>query len=134
MLTLVTIINIINNAILARKSKIVIFKFNEFSLNILKVLQRINVIESFIINSTFTTCKIYLYTNNIFFSKIICITKPNKFIYYSNKDLLKLRSIDLFNDYILSIENSKNQAIVTIDEAIRLNKGGLLLLKIIKNV
>lgn len=134
MLTLVTIINVINNAILAKKSKVVIFKFNNFSLNVLKILQELNVIESFILNSTFTNCKIYLYTNNKFFNKIICITKPSKFIYYSKNDLIRLRSLDLFNDYILSIDNYKNKAIVTIDEAIRLNKGGLLLLKIIKNV
>lgn len=134
MLTLVSIINIINNAILARKSKVIIFKFNNFSLNVLKVLQELNVIESFIIDSSFTSCKIYLYTTNFFFNKIICITKPSKFIYYSKNDLIKLRSLDLFNDYILSIDNYKNKAIVTIDEAIRLNKGGLLLLKIIRNV
>ena len=134
MLTLVSIINIINNAILGRKSKVIIFKFNNFSLNVLKVLQELNVIESFIIDSSFTTCKIYLYTTNFFFNKIICITKPSKFIYYSKNDLIKLRSLDLFNDYILSIDNYKNKAIVTIDEAIRLNKGGLLLLKIIRNV
>ena len=67
MLTLVSIINIINNAILARKSKVIIFKFNNFSLNVLKVLQELNVIESFIIESSFTSCKIYLYTTNFFF-------------------------------------------------------------------
>ena len=40
--------------------------------------------------------------------------------------------MDMFNDYILSIDHNKT-AIVTIDDAIRLNKGGLLLLKVIKN-
>ena len=38
-----------------------------------------------------------------------------------------------FNDYILSI-NDKTINIVTIDDAIRLHKGGLLLLKIFRTL
>ena len=81
-------------------------------------------------------CLIYQFilalTDVNYFTKIICITKPSKYIYYSKNDLIKLRSMDMFNDYILSIDHNKT-AIVTIDDAIRLNKGGLLLLKVIKN-
>ena len=132
MLTLIYIINSINNAIMHKKSKVIIKRFNNLSLNVLKILQNLNVIESFIINNSFTECKIYLYTYINYFTKIICITKPSKYIYYSKNDLIKLRSMDMFNDYILSIDHNKT-AIVTIDDAIRLNKGGLLLLKVIKN-
>lgn len=132
MLTLIYIINSINNAIMHKKSKVIIKRFNNLSLNVLKILQNLNVIESFIINNSFTECKIYLYTYVNYFTKIICITKPSKYIYYSKNDLIKLRSMDMFNDYILSIDYNKT-AIVTIDDAIRLNKGGLLLLKVIKN-
>ncbi len=132
MLTLIYIINSINNAIMHKKSKVIIKRFNNLSLNVLKILQNLNVIESFIINNSFTECKIYLYTYVNYFTKIICITKPSKYIYYSKNDLIKLRSMDMFNDYILSIDHNKT-AIVTIDDAIRLNKGGLLLLKVIKN-
>ena len=132
MLTLIYIINSINNAIMHKKSKVIIKRFNNLSLNVLKILQNLNVIESFLINNSFTECKIYLYTYVNYFTKIICITKPSKYIYYSKNDLIKLRSMDMFNDYILSIDHNKT-AIVTIDDAIRLNKGGLLLLKVIKN-
>lgn len=132
MLTLIYIINSINNAIMHKKSKVIIKRFNNLGLNVLKILQNLNVIESFIINNSFTECKIYLYTYVNYFTKIICITKPSKYIYYSKNDLIKLRSMDMFNDYILSIDHNKT-AIVTIDDAIRLNKGGLLLLKVIKN-
>ena len=132
MLTLIYIINSINNAIMHKKSKVIIKRFNNLSLNVLKILQNLNVIESFIINNSFTECKIYLYTYVNYFTKIICITKPSKYIYYSKNDLIKLRSMDMFNDYILSIDHNKT-AIVTIDDAIRLNKGVLLLLKVIKN-
>ena len=45
-------------------------------------------------------------------------------------DLQKLRSIDLYNDYILSV-NDTNQTIINIDEAIRRHIGGLILLKIL---
>lgn len=132
MLTLIYIINAINNAIMHKKSKVIVKRFNNLSLNVLKILQNLNIIESFIINNSFTECKIYLYTYVNYFTKIICITKPSKYIYYSKNDLIKLRSMDMFNDYILSIDHNKT-AIVTIDDAIRLNKGGLLLLKVIKN-
>lgn len=132
MLTLIYIINSINNAIIHKKSKVIVKRFNNLSLNVLKILQNLNIIESFIINNSFTECKIYLYTYVNYFTKIICITKPSKYIYYSKNDLIKLRSMDMFNDYILSIDHNKT-AIVTIDDAIRLNKGGLLLLKVIKN-
>ena len=45
-------------------------------------------------------------------------------------DLQKLRSVDLYNDYILSI-NDTSHTIINIDEAIRKHTGGLLLLKIL---
>ena len=40
--------------------------------------------------------------------------------------------MDLYNDYIISI-NDQFHTIINIDKAIALHKGGLLLLKIIKN-
>ena len=55
----------------------------------------------------------------------------SNYIYYSINDLIHLRSIDTYNDYIISI-NDKNSTIINIDDAIRLHKGGLLLLKINK--
>ena len=103
-------------------------------LEILMVLQRLNIIESFLLNDTFTKCHIYFHNKKgyNYFSKIICVSKPSRYIYYNINDLIKLRSIDTYNNYILSI-NDKMHTIVDIDEAINLHKGGLLLLKIIKN-
>ena len=79
MLTLIYIINSINNAIMHKKSKVIVKRFNNLSLNVLKILQNLNIIESFIINNSFTECKIYLYTYVNYFTKIICITKPSKY-------------------------------------------------------
>lgn len=133
MLTLVKLINTLNNAVLLKKYKVVIKHFNTFCLNILNILQQLNIIDSFLVNETFTSCIIFLNitTNNNFFQKILCVSKPHKFIYCTVADLIKLRSIDLYNDYILSV-NDTNHTIINIDAAIRQNKGGLLLLKIIK--
>ena len=132
MRNLIYTINTLNNAVLLKKFKVVLTNFNILTLNILVMFQKLNIIDSFLINDTSTLCTIYLSaTNNFnFFQKIVCISKPNKYIYYQLTDLVKLRSIDLYNDYILSINNS-NHTIINIDEAIRLHTGGLLLLKII---
>ena len=72
MLTLVKIINTLNNAVLLKKYKVVIKHFNTFSLNGLKLLQQLNIIDSYLVNDTFTTCTIFLNTatNNVFFQKI----------------------------------------------------------------
>lgn len=128
MIILLNLINSLNNAILLNKNKINIIKFNTLSLRTLAILQKLNIIESFIISSDLKKCSIFLNKN---FSKIIAISKPNRYIYYSLNDLIKLRSTDLFNDYIVSINNKEN-TIVTIDDAIYLHKGGLLLFKILK--
>lgn len=131
MLGLSILINSLNNTILLKKKKVQITKFNFLLLKILELLQKINIIDSFLIDKKFSICTIYLnpYLNNV--TKILCISKPTKYIYYTITDLLNLRSLDLYNDYIISISNNMN-SIVTIDDAIKLNKGGLLLLKIIK--
>ena len=75
MLTLVKIINTLNNAVLLKKYKVVIKHFNTFSLNVLKLLQQLNIIDSYLVNDTFTTCTIFLNnaTNNVFFKKILFI-------------------------------------------------------------
>ena len=133
MLYLVYLINNLNSAIRLKKSYIFITKFNSLTLAILNILQKLNIIESFLINTDFTKCTVYF--NNIKSDvsdrKIICISKPNRYIYYSINDLIHLRSMDTYNDYIISI-NNKNSTIINIDDAIRLHKGGLLLLKINK--
>jgi len=133
MLYLVYLVNNLNTAFHLQKSFITITKFNSLTLAILNILQKLNVIESFLINTNFTTCTIFF--NNIKYyissKKIICISKPNRYIYYSLNDLIHLRSIDTYNDYIISI-NNKTLTIINIDDAIRLHKGGLLLLKINK--
>lgn len=138
MLILINIINCINNAILLKKNKIYINKFNNLSLCVLKILKELNIIEFFKINSNFKDCTITFNTstNDFYFSKIIAMSKPNRYIYYSVSDLEKLRNNDLFNEYIISINDNKinKNNIVTIDDAIRLHKGGLLLLKIIKTL
>ena len=50
MLTLVKIINTLNNAVLLKKYKVVIKHFNTFSLNVLKLLQQLNIIDSYLVN------------------------------------------------------------------------------------
>lgn len=125
-------INTLNNAILLKKTKVQLTKFNSFILNILTILQRLNIIESFLVNNTYTICTIFFTTStsNNYFQKIICISKANRLVYMTFADLQKLRSIDLYNDYILSV-NDTNQTIINIDEAIRRHIGGLILLKIL---
>ena len=49
-------VNTLNNAILLKKTKVQLTKFNSFILNILTILQRLNIIESFLVNNTYTTC------------------------------------------------------------------------------
>ena len=134
MLYLVYLVNSLNSAIRLRKSSVIITKFNSLTLAILKILQKLNIIESFLINPDFTKCTVFFNNNiksDVLDRKIICISKPNRYIYYSINDLIHLRSIDTYNDYIISI-NNKNSTIINIDDAIRLHKGGLLLLKINK--
>lgn len=133
MLSLIYLVNIINNSLGIRRYKVTIQKFNRLCINVLYSLQKMNLIDSFLISSDFCKCDIFLNTKNntSFISKIICISKPNKYVYYSVNDLIKLRSLDLFNDYILSC-NLIGYKILNIDEAIRLHTGGLLLLKIIR--
>ena len=125
-------VNTLNNAILLKKTKVQLTKFNSFILNILTILQRLNIIESFLVNDTFTVCTVFFTTStsNNYFQKIICISKANRLVYMSLTDLQKLRSVDLYNDYILSI-NDTSHTIINIDEAIRKHTGGLLLLKIL---
>lgn len=129
MYTLINIINIININISLKKYKINVKKFNRLSLSVLKILQNLNIIESFILSPNLKDCIIYLNSNMLF--KLINISKSNRYIYFTLQELIKLRTNDLFNDYIISI-NNKTNSIVTIDDAIRLQKGGLLLVKIIK--
>lgn len=134
MLNLIYLTNNLNTAFHLKKSEIIINKFNSLCLNVLRTLQELNIIESFLVDSNFENCKIFF--NNIKSSsiekKIINITKPNRYIYYSINDLINLRTMDLYNDYIISI-NDQFHTIINIDKAIALHKGGLLLLKIIKN-
>lgn len=135
MLILINLINNLNNAINYKKDKIIVKKINIVSLKILQILQSLNIIESFKIFGTLDNCVIYLntYLNQHYLSKILMISKPSRYIYYNLDELINLRSNDSFNDYILSI-NDKTINIVTIDDAIRLHKGGLLLLKIFRTL
>ncbi len=135
MLILINLINNLNNAINYKKDKIIVKKINIVSLKILQILQSLNIIESFKISGTLDNCVIYLntYLNQHYLSKILMISKPSRYIYYNFDELINLRSNDSFNDYILSI-NDKTINIVTIDDAIRLHKGGLLLLKIFRTL
>lgn len=135
MLILINLVNSLNNAINYKKDKIIVKKINIVSLKILQILQSLNIIESFKISGTLDNCVIYLntYLNQHYLSKILMISKPSRYIYYNFDELINLRSNDSFNDYILSI-NDKTMNIVTIDDAIRLHKGGLLLLKIFRTL
>lgn len=135
MLILINLINNLNNAINYKKDKIIVKKINIVSLKILQILQSLNIIESFKISGTLDNCVIYLntYLNQHYLSKILMISKPSRYIYYNLDELINLRSNDSFSDYILSI-NDKTINIVTIDDAIRLHKGGLLLLKIFRTL
>ena len=135
MLILINLVNSLNNAINYKKDKIIVKKINIVSLKILQILQSLNIIESFKISGTLDNCVIYLntYLNQHYLSKILMISKPSRYIYYNLDELINLRSNDSFNDYILSI-NDKTMNIVTIDDAIRLHKGGLLLLKIFRTL
>lgn len=135
MLILINLVNSLNNAINYKKDKIIVKKINIVSLKILQILQSLNVIESFKVSETLDNCVIYLntYLNQHYLSKILMISKPSRYIYYNLDELINLRSNDSFNDYILSI-NDKTMNIVTIDDAIRLHKGGLLLLKIFRTL
>ena len=54
MLYLVYLVKSLNSAIRLRKSSVIITKFNSLTLAILKILQKLNIIESFLINPDFT--------------------------------------------------------------------------------
>ena len=90
-------VNTLNNAILLKKTKVQLTKFNSFILNILTILQRLNIIESFLFNNTYTICTVFFTTStsNNYFQKIICISKANRLVYMTLSDLQKLRSVDL---------------------------------------
>lgn len=132
MTILLNLVNSLNNAFLLNFSKIYIKKFNTLSLNTLQLFQELNIIDSFLLNLDQQICIVFLKKNKKTLNKIINISKPSRFIYYNLNELMKLRSVDLFNNYIVSINSEKN-TIVTIDTAISLHKGGLLLFKIVKN-
>lgn len=133
---LVNIINSLNTAISLKKNKIIINKFNNLSLNVLRILKDLNIIEFFKVSSNYKFCTVILnnITNNFYLSKLILISKPSRYIYYSVADLERLKNTDLFNDYIIYVNDNSNNNIITIDDAIRLHKGGLVLLKIIKTI
>ena len=135
MLILINLINNLNNAINYKKDKIIVKKINILRIKKKKKIQYLNIIESFKISGTLDNCVIYLntYLNQHYLSKILMISKPSRYIYYNFDELINLRSNDSFNDYILSI-NDKTINIVTIDDAIRLHKGGLLILKIYRTL
>lgn len=140
MINLIYILNIINNAIILKKKIIKIKNINYFLLNILKKLQYLNIINFFNINILNQKSEIMIYINNnnnklLLNSKIKNISTLNRFIYYKYEDLIKLRSLDHFNNYILSISSyNNNNNIVTIDEAIAKKIGGILLFKIIVKI
>jgi hypothetical protein len=130
MVAITNCINCINTAIILKKSVVILTRFNTYLFKILSYLQKIHVIESYRINDTSTKCYIYLNVQtNV--KKIKCISTSNRLIFYSLKDLIKLRSMDPFNDYVLTI-NRTFASIQNIDSVIELQRGGLLLLKIIR--
>lgn len=127
MLTLVLAINILNNALVTKKTRINIKYLNNLTINVFLHLQKLNYIDSFIINASFTTCEIILNKqSNLRFQHVFCISTPHRFIYFTYFDLQKLRSIDCTNDYLISTSDK----IMNIDEAIRHQIGGLILLKL----
>lgn len=96
---LINIINSLNTAISLKKNKIIINKFNNLSLNVLRILKNLNIIEFFKISSNYKFCTIVLnnITNNFYLSKLILISKPSRYVYYSVVDLEKLRNSDLYS-------------------------------------
>ena len=57
MLNLIYLTNKLNIAFHLKKSEITIYKFNSLCLNVLRILQELNIIESFLVNSNFESCK-----------------------------------------------------------------------------
>ena len=98
MLTLLQTINSLNNAILLSKTQIKITKFNNLTLKVLLTLQRLNYIDSFLLNNVHTQCTIFLSKkqNTVFFQQIQSVSTPHKFIYITYSDLVKLKE-KLFN-------------------------------------
>ena len=68
MLNLIYLTNNLNTAFHLKKSEIIINKFNSLCLNVLRTLQELNIIESFLVDSNFENCKIFF--NNIKSSNI----------------------------------------------------------------
>lgn len=127
MLTLALAINILNNALLTQKTRIKIKYLNNLTVNVFLQLQKLNYIDSFIMNASFTTCDIFLNKqSNLCSQHVSCISTPHRLIYFTYRDLQKLRSKDYANDYLISTSDK----IMNIDEAIRHQIGGLILLKL----
>ena len=62
MLYLVYLVNSLNSAIRLRKSSVIITKFNSLTLAILKILQKLNIIESFL---NLTVFELLIFTNSL---------------------------------------------------------------------
>ena len=127
MLTLTRAINILNNALVTQKTQIKIKYLNNLTINVFFQLQKLNYIDSFIVNTSFTTCDIYLNPQpNLTDHHLSCVSTSHRFVYFTYSELQKLRSKDLTNDYLISTEHK----IMNIDAAIRHRIGGLVLLKL----
>lgn len=128
--------NILNEALKLNYKTITLDQVNNIILDILYILQKQGYINSFYIENN-NKCTI-LFNNLEFnkksFTKIVPMSKSSKKIYVTVTDLKKIRSQDLFNDYLIINSNltNKNVAIINIDDAIQMNIGGALICKIIK--
>ena len=128
--------NILNEALKLKYKTITLDQVNNIILDILYILQKQGYINSFYIENN-NKCTI-LFNNLEFnkksFTKIVPMSKSSKKIYVTVTDLKKIRSQDLFNDYLIIKSNltNKNVAIINIDDAIQMNIGGALICKIIK--
>ena len=129
MLTLLQTINSLNNAILLSKTQIKITKFNNLTLKVLLTLQRLNYIDSFLLNNVHTQCTIFLSKkqNTVFFQQIQSVSTPHKFIYITYSDLVKLKTFDCSGEYLIS--STHNKIIMTSDEAIRFSSFKIKFLK-----
>lgn len=128
--------NILNEALKLNYKTITLDQVNNIILDILYILQKQGYINSYYIENN-NKCTI-LFNNLEFnkksFTKIVPMSKSSKKIYVTVTDLKKIRSQDLFNDYLIIKSNltNKNVAIINIDDAIQMNIGGALICKIIK--
>lgn len=120
---LIDMLSIIKNGYHLKKKQVKIYKFNNFSLNVLNFLYRNGYILTYNFDNTQNCINIFLkyYKGKAAFSTLYLISKVHKNIYVN---------VDLLSKYQNSLGTfviSTSKGILNLEQALKLNIGGKLL-------